>query len=52
MPSEFLIRARKVARQQQLEREKMVGRPRSKSWGGKPSAKAARRQAKRECYAH
>jgi len=37
---------KKVAREQRLEREREHGRPRAKSFGGKPSPKADRRKWK------
>jgi hypothetical protein len=40
--------AARVARQQRLEREQQVGRARSKSWGGRPDARAQRRQTRRD----
>lgn len=40
--------AKKIAREQRLEHEKMVGRPRAKSFGGRPTTKQDRRDANRE----
>lgn len=37
---------RKLSRQSQLEREKMVGKPRAKTFGGKPSVQSDRRAVK------
>jgi len=34
----------KVAREKRLESWKMIGQPRSSSWGGKPTAKQERKQ--------
>jgi hypothetical protein len=41
-------RMMKVIRDQRLEREKQYGRPRSKSFGGKPSTKQDRRNWKKD----
>lgn len=38
---------KKISRETQLEREKMVGRPRAKTFGGKPSIAEERREAKK-----
>ena len=38
---------KKISRENQLEREKMVGRPRAKTFGGKPSIGEERREAKK-----
>jgi len=38
---------KKISRETQLAREKMVGRPRAKTFGGKPSIKEERREAKK-----
>jgi len=43
----FLVMSRRLARERQLEREKVVGRARSKSFGGKPSTDVDRRAAKK-----
>jgi len=37
---------KKISRDAQIAREKMVGKPRAKSFGGKPTAKNLRRVAK------
>jgi len=37
---------KKMSREAQLAREKMVGKPRAKTFGGKPTAKELRRIAK------
>lgn len=39
---------KRIARQQRLERERMVGRPRAKSFGGKPDARQDRKAWKRQ----
>lgn len=39
---------KQVLRRQRLEREQAIGKPRAKSWGGKPSNKALRREGKRQ----
>ena len=44
---DFVKILRKIHRENELARQKIVGQPRSKSWGGSPSAKEARRIAKR-----
>lgn len=38
---------KRVSRQNQLDREKLVGRPRAKSFGGKPDSKQDRRSSKK-----
>lgn len=43
---DLLKTIKKISRQSQLEREKMVGRPRAKTFGGKPSVKEERREVK------
>ena len=37
-----------VLREQRLEREKLIGKPRSKSWGGKKSSREERRDIKKQ----
>lgn len=39
---------KKISRENQLKREKEVGKPRAKSFGGKPTAKADRRNWRKE----
>lgn len=39
---------KKISRESQLEREKLVGRPRAKTFGGKPNPKELRRIEKRK----
>lgn len=39
---------KKISREAQLEREKMVGKARAKTFGGKPSAREERRIHKRQ----
>jgi hypothetical protein len=39
---------KKLSREKQLAREKLVGRPRAKSFGGRPSVRAERRQSKKD----
>jgi hypothetical protein len=39
---------RKLARQEQLEREKVVGKPRSNLFGGRPTPKEERRVVKKD----
>jgi hypothetical protein len=43
-----LKQLRKIAREQRLEREKNEGKPRSKSWGGKPDNRTERREWAKE----
>lgn len=38
---------KKISRENQLEREKVVGRPRAKTFGGKPPIQEERREAKK-----
>lgn len=38
---------KKISRETQLAREKMIGRPRAKTFGGKPSTKEERRETKK-----
>jgi len=45
---DFLSAAAKVARQQRLERERMVGKPRSATYGGRPTPEQDRRSSRRE----
>lgn len=40
--------AKKVARQQRLEQEQQVGRPCSKSWGGRPDTQTSRRKSRQD----
>jgi hypothetical protein len=47
MSRENKIRS-KALRDQRLAHEALVGRPRSKSWGGRPSAKQQRSAWKKE----
>jgi hypothetical protein len=50
---EELSRLNRINRELRLEREKMEGKPRAKSFGGKPSNRATRRQSKAELrHAH
>lgn len=44
---ELVKTIKKISREKRLEREKMVGRPRAKTFGGKPSIKEERREAKK-----
>lgn len=46
MSSKDLQIAKRLARQQRLERERLIGRPRAKSFGGKPDNRSIRRSAK------
>jgi len=39
---------KRISRQNQLDREKLVGKPRAKSFGGKPTAQEDRRRGKRK----
>jgi hypothetical protein len=41
--SKIIDAMKKVSREQRLAREAMVGRPRSSSWGGRPSPDEVRR---------
>ncbi len=41
-------RMNKVLREQRLEREKLVGRPRASSFGGKPTAKKDRKNWRKD----
>jgi hypothetical protein len=45
---DFLSAAAKVARQQRLERERMVGKPHSATYGGRPTPEQDRRSSRRE----
>lgn len=45
---EQIKQMRKISREQELERRKMVGAPRAKSWGGKPSNRQERRNVRQE----
>lgn len=38
---------KKISRETQLAREKMVGRPRAKSWQSKPTTQQSRKQIKK-----
>ena len=38
--------ARSIARDEELARRQLIGKPRSKSWGGKEGSKTSRRKAK------
>lgn len=42
-PNMDVSKMNKVFREQRLEREKLVGKPRAKSFGGKPDPKKDRR---------
>jgi hypothetical protein len=39
---------KKIARQQRIENERLIGRSRSKSWGGKPTPKQDRRNWRKD----
>ncbi len=41
--AEQIRRMRRIQRAKALEREKLIGKPRAKSWGGKKTAKQDRR---------
>lgn len=43
---------KKINRENQLEREKLVGRPRAKSWDGKKSVKQDRKDTKSKLRNH
>lgn len=43
----FVRRLKKIAREQRLERERAVGRPRAKSWSGRADARSDRRTWKK-----
>lgn len=45
---DFLSAAAKIAREQRLERERLVGKPRSSTFGGRPTSKQDRRSSRRE----
>lgn len=46
--AEQIRRMRRVQRAKALEREKLIGKPRAKSWGGKKTAKQDRRTWKND----
>jgi hypothetical protein len=38
---------KKISRENQLERDRLIGRPRAKTFGGKPSIQQDRRESKK-----
>ncbi len=47
-PKDLIKMIKKINRENQLERERFTGKPRAKSFGGRPDAKQDRRNSKKE----